>query len=132
MSRTYIAKKNLDAANVAKAAPKAKAEREKPNTAGNTPSAQAKIDREKMERTLSHRLLKLRWNVEHLLFTGRSENGKRYFASMSQPRENWPLAIWLRCNARVQLCFAVIPYMKQPGINLRAKPKQSTEINHGR
>lgn len=38
----------------------------------------------------------LRWKIENFLFTGYAEVGIPYYASITQPRENWPLAIWRR------------------------------------
>jgi hypothetical protein len=49
-----------------------------------------------------HGLSVLRWKLEHLIFTGYNpwSPRSRYFASQSQPKENWPLAIWRRNACR--------------------------------
>jgi len=61
-------------------------------------------------RTLGGRASTAWWTLQHLLFTGYVPGtARRYFASQSQPSDNWPFAIWRRTShslvARVLRCL---------------------------
>lgn len=75
------------------------------NSLDPSPFERTRMDREKQERTFRHRIHLIRWRIEHFFFTGYAPrhawvNGFipsfRYFAHISQPKHNWPLAIWWR------------------------------------